>query len=102
MIVWAAKDDGLMSQTRLRSKSQITIPKEIVRQLNLAEGDVFEVSVRKGEVILSPQAVVPKDEAWVLSAEARDSLRQGLADIKEGRTFGPFTDVDELIDSLDS
>ena len=91
-----------MSRTRLRSKSQITIPKEIVRQLNLTEGDIFEVSVRKGKVVLSPQAVIPKDKAWLLSAEARDSLRQGLADIQEGRTVGPFTNVDELIDSLES
>jgi AbrB family looped-hinge helix DNA binding protein len=32
----------------LRKKSQITIPKEIVDELNLNEGDHLEVSVKNG------------------------------------------------------
>ena len=97
-----AAKDRRMPQTRLRDKSQITIPKEIVRALDLSEGDVFEVCVQDGNVVLSPQTMIPKDEAWLLSDEARGSLKRGLNDIQKGRTFGPFTDVDEFLDSLDS
>ena len=41
----------------LRKKSQITLPKEIVKNLNLQEGDRFEVSIENGSIKLEPVAV---------------------------------------------
>ena len=41
----------------LRKKSQITLPKEIVKNLNLQEGDKFEVSIENGTIKLEPVAV---------------------------------------------
>ena len=34
----------------LRKKSQITLPKEIVKNLNLHEGDKFEVSIENKKI----------------------------------------------------
>lgn len=40
----------------LRKKAQITLPKKIVDQLNLYEGDKFEISVKNGIIMLEPVA----------------------------------------------
>ena len=44
----------------LRQKSQITIPKEIVEQLGLNEGDKLEIYVQDGMICIMPVAVYPK------------------------------------------
>jgi AbrB family looped-hinge helix DNA binding protein len=44
----------------MRARSQITLPKEIIKRLGLSEGDKFEVIERDGGVFLCPVAVYPK------------------------------------------
>ncbi len=43
----------------LRQKAQITIPKGIVRKLNLNEGDKLEIYEQDGEIRIVPVAVYP-------------------------------------------
>lgn len=45
--------------TELRQKSQITIPKGIVRKLNLNEGDKLEIFEQDGVIHIIPVAVYP-------------------------------------------
>lgn len=45
--------------TELRTKSQITIPKGIVKKLNLNEGDKLEIYEQDGEIRIVPVAVCP-------------------------------------------
>ena len=46
--------------TELRTKSQITIPKDIVKHLGLAEGDKLDVVEKDGVIQIIPVAVYPK------------------------------------------
>ncbi len=45
--------------TELRTKSQITIPKGIVKKLNLNEGDKLEIYEKDGEIRIVPVTVCP-------------------------------------------
>ncbi|MCK9222309.1 MAG: AbrB/MazE/SpoVT family DNA-binding domain-containing protein [Limnochordia bacterium] len=44
----------------LRSRSQITIPAEVVRKLGAVEGDKLEVVEKDGGIFLCPVVVCPK------------------------------------------
>ena len=68
----------------LKDKSQVTIPKTIVRELGLERGDMFDV------VIVYPKAKA--DELEALAAAARESAAMGQADVYE--------DVEDLIANL--
>jgi len=46
----------------LRSRSQLTIPNEIVKELNVAEGDKFDIAVKDGGIFLCPVVVYPKEK----------------------------------------
>ena len=46
--------------TELRTKSQITIPKDIVMKMGLREGDKLEIVEKDGVIELMPVAVYPK------------------------------------------
>ena len=64
----------------MRSKSQITMPREVVSQLSLSEGDKFEVRVKDGNIFLIPVAVYPKSYISALekaAAETAEAYRHG-------------------------
>lgn len=54
----------------MSSKGQLTIPKEIRDQLNLAEGTRFNISVRDGEVVARPKNKSVADLAGILGKPA--------------------------------
>ena len=81
----------------LRTKSQITIPKEIVVSLGLSEGDKLEVFEREGMICLMPVTVYPKRLVDELHSEIEE-LKEG---IKNGRK-PVFDNIDSLFDSLEN
>lgn len=78
----------------LRKKSQITLPKEVVKTLNLQEGDKFEVTIENGCIKLEPVAIYSKK--YILD------LKEELMILREDPKFeyNKFDSVDELIKDL--
>ena len=77
----------------LRKKSQITLPKEIVKQLNLSEGDKFDITVEGGYIKIEPVVVYSKQYVEKLSSEI-----QLLRD--EVNSECRYETVDSLLKSL--
>lgn len=80
----------------LRKKSQVTIPKEIVDELNLQEGDHLEVSVKDGAVIIEPVAVYSK--SYIKKLE--DTVMR-LNEEPTTYNVGPFESVEDAISYLE-
>ncbi|NMA05764.1 MAG: AbrB/MazE/SpoVT family DNA-binding domain-containing protein [Acholeplasmataceae bacterium] len=78
----------------LRKKSQITLPKEIVKKLNLEVGDKFEVSIENGSIKLEPVAIYPK--------EYISKIVEEIQVLREENKIGydKFDNVDDLIKTL--
>lgn len=55
--------------TRLSSKGQLVIPKEIRQELDLRAGTEFEIEVVEGRIVLKP--LVDMDEVRQIIAEMR-------------------------------
>lgn len=82
--------------TELRTKSQITIPKDIVNHLGLAEGDKLEVRERNGVIQIIPVAVYPKRYL----EELRSEIDEAKAKVAAGEQ-PTFDSVDALFEMLD-
>ena len=67
---------------------QVAIPKKIYDELELTPGDYMEISVQNNNLVLTPKVFIEK------------RLVQGLQDIKEGRTVGPFDNATDAIKAL--
>lgn len=80
----------------LRQKSQITIPKEIVEQLGLNEGDKLEIYINDGMICIMPVAVYPKKYLEELRGEI-SAVRENIAEGKQPL----FDNVDALFDKLE-
>lgn len=82
--------------TELRTKSQITIPKDIVTRLGLHEGDKLEIVEKDGTIQIMPVAVYPKKYL----DELRSEINETKAKIAAGEQ-PVFDTVDELFEMLD-
>lgn len=80
----------------LRSKSQITIPKQIVTKLNLQEGDKFEIVEKDGIINLVPVTVYPTNYV----NELLEEVKQLKKNMKEGKVES-FSSIEELEKSLE-
>jgi len=89
-----------MSLALIRKHYQITLPAEIRKILHCAEGDVIDLVVKKGEVILKPKMLVDKDQAWFWTKEWQEGEREADEDIKKGRVK-KFKKMEDLIEDLD-
>ena len=81
----------------LRSKSQLTLPKQIVIDAGLSEGDQIDISVRDGIIYLVPVAVYPK--AYI------DSLNNEITELKERLKIGKqkgFSNIDDMLADLEA
>jgi AbrB family looped-hinge helix DNA binding protein len=66
----------------LKAKSQVTIPKSVVSELGLAQGDLFDVVVEDGNVVFVPVVAYPKAkiaELAQISQKAKKQRRDGSA-----------------------
>jgi len=70
---------------QLRGRAQITLPAFVRRRLGLDEGDLLDVSVRDGEIVLRPKKLVDHAQAWFWSQRWQDGERQAETDITSGR-----------------
>ena len=71
---------------QMKRRSTITIGKEIRKTLHLAdEGDVFEMIVEDGRIILEPKKLVPADQAWYWTEDWQAAERDAREDYAAGR-----------------
>lgn len=53
-----------MAQVRVKDKFQVTLPAEVREKLGLAVGDLLVADVQDDQIVLRPQLVIDKAEAW--------------------------------------
>ena len=80
----------------LRTKSQITLPKTIVSNLGLSEGDQLEVYEKNGTIYMTPVAVYPTSTI----SELQKEISKMKTDIKNGKQ-PVFDNLDSLFEALE-
>jgi looped-hinge helix DNA binding domain, AbrB family len=83
----------------LKQKSQVTIPKKIVKKLNLKVGDKLDVEEEEGSLIITPVVVVPKNQAWFFGKEWQKSEKEVDEQIQKGEIYTSNT-KEELFQDL--
>ncbi len=88
-------------RSRLRTKGQVTLPREIRKLLSVSEGDdlIFQVD-EDGKVVVDRAITIPADQAWFWTERWQQMEQEAQADIDSGRVHH-FPNVDETISSLE-
>lgn len=85
--------------TEIRGRSQITIPSEIIKKLNLKQGDTLEVDIEGDQIVLRPVVAIPKDQAYFWTKEWQHEERQIQSDIENDK-INSAKSKDELFKDL--
>ena len=81
---------------QLRKKAQLTLPQSIREKLGLEEGDLMDVQVRNGEIVLKVKRLVDKEQAWFWSQRWQQGEREAEDDINTGRVHN-FPDAKSAV-----
>lgn len=93
--------DGIKKEKiTLRKRGQITIPKDIIDELHLQEGETLEIRIEDGKIVIVPTIAVTKDQAWFWSEQWQREEREVENQIKQGRVSKPMN-ADEALKFLD-
>ena len=86
--------------SEIRTNSQITIPKQIMKKLLLKEGDKIEFEVKEDAIVIKPVLIIDKAQSWFWTKKWQKAEREADEDIKAGRVK-TFDEVDSLMKDLE-
>jgi bifunctional DNA-binding transcriptional regulator/antitoxin component of YhaV-PrlF toxin-antitoxin module len=82
----------------VKNKTPLVVPPAVRREAGFKSGDELEFKVSSGTITILPKLRTTDDEYTPEQRRMVDAqLAEGLADIKAGRTFGPFQSADKMI-----
>jgi len=87
--------------TKIRERSQITLPNDIVKKLNLRTGDNLEITLEEDRIIIKPVLVIDRSQSWFWTEEWQKKERDVEEEIKQGK-INKAKDVEDLIKKLES
>lgn len=87
--------------TQIREKSQITIPKEIVKKLELKAGDHINIELEDNKIILKPVIIIPKDQEWFFKKEWQMDEKKADEDINLKKITKEMS-LEQALNYLDS
>lgn len=79
-----------MELVTVKNKFQIVIPQSIRELAHVGIGDLLEASVEDGKITFTPKSVIDR------------SLAEALADVKAGRTHGPYSTAADAMSALEA
>ena len=85
---------------KLGQNYQIALPKEVVERLHLQVNDYLDVKIKENKVVLEPQMVIPKDQAYFYTPEWQEDERKASEDTAKGRVT-KTKNLKELFKKLD-
>ena len=71
---------------RLGKRSVLTLGADVTRELRLTDGDLFELCIQDGKIILEPKKIIPADQEWFWTEEWQAGEREAQAEIDAGLT----------------
>jgi len=85
---------------KLGQSYQFAIPREIVNRMNLHVNDYLDIRIAENKIIIEPQVMVPRDQAYFYTPEWQKEEKEAENDIKEGRVT-KTKNLKELLKKLD-
>ena len=89
-----------MSLVKISPKHQVVIPKPVFDELGLNPGDLVDVSVAEGHIVVRPKKVLDAEDAWFFEPETQAELEKALKEVARGELSRPLRTQKELKDHL--
>lgn len=88
-----------MLEARIRKNHQITLPKKIMKEYHISEGDSIEF-VKKGDVfVIEPRKTIDPRQGWYWTKKWQAEMKEAEDDIKAGN-ISSFDTMEDMIKGL--
>lgn len=88
-----------MLDARIRKNNQITLPKEVIEEYHISEGDSIEF-VKKGNVyIVEPRKTIDPRQSWYWTKKWQGEMKIAENDVKAAR-ISTFDNAEGMIKGL--
>ncbi len=85
---------------KLGKNYQVALPKEVVKTLRLQLNDYVDIIIKDNKIIMEPQVVIPREQAYFYTPEWQKEEADAREDIKKGRVT-KTKDLKGLLRELD-
>ena len=85
---------------KLGQNYQIALPRSFVAALHLRANDYLDIEIKDNKIIIEPQVMIPKAQAYFYTPEWQKEEACADADIKSGKTT-KTKNIKELFDELE-
>lgn len=85
---------------KLGKNYQVALPRKVVKNLHLNVDDYIDITIEDSKIIIEPQVIIPKDQAYFHTKEWQKDEKEADKDIKSGRTT-KTKNIKELFEELD-
>ena len=86
--------------TKITRNGQITLPAAIRRAAKVEEGDLLAVRFEQDRIVLIPQKLIDKSQAYFWSESWQEAEQEAERDLAEGRVEA-YETVEDLIAALE-
>lgn len=86
----------------VRKKNQVTLPKALIAQLRIQEGDLLEYEIENGRIVITPKMLIPKEQTWFWTKDwqtAEHAVENELAKKGPGKAYTAKELLEELTDA---
>lgn len=70
------------------------------KHMPLEDGEILQVQVEDGKIILVPMKLIPAEQAWFWTSEWQKGEKEAEKDIAAGK-IKSFDNIDDLLEDLD-
>ena len=85
------------------NKTPLVVPLAVRRRAGFKSGQELEIKATGGVITILPKLPTADDEYTPAQRRIIDAqLKEGLEDIRKGRTYGPFNTAEEMIASMEA
>jgi len=85
---------------KLGQNYQIALPRNLAHALNLHINDYLDIEIKDNKIVIEPQVIVPKHQAYFYSPEWQKDEADASNDIKKGKAT-KTKNLKELFKELD-
>ena len=90
-----------MALVKIKKNYQITLPKNLRQQVNVAEGDYMDIKLNeKGVLTIRPVKLIDSDQAYFHTKEWQKHEAEADKDIASGNVVGPFDNIKDALNGL--
>ena len=80
----------------INSRGTLTLPSNIRKELNIKDGDYFQIDINAGKIVITPVVIVPKNQ---LSEKGKKKEKEASESIK-AKKLKTFVTAEALIEEL--